>query len=204
MSNSKTTLAKQHKIQCNICLDAGKDINIVTSHRTRDNTGKVVCPILLSQKCNYCKEVGHTPKYCPIIKEKEKQKRSRNFQRSKPNLKPFSLKISSKNYFELFGESSDESSDEEITNKETNSICVNLNSAWYNQSKDKMDIIRSPPVLKIEYPDIIDSNDDFENKQCNFPVMLDCINSKTLNISNIHDSKRWVNMLDSDSDSDSD
>ena len=34
--------------------------------------GLSTCPELLKIKCNYCHQRGHTPKYCPIIKEKNK------------------------------------------------------------------------------------------------------------------------------------
>ena len=34
--------------------------------------GVATCPELLSIECNYCHEKGHTPKYCPILKEKNK------------------------------------------------------------------------------------------------------------------------------------
>ena len=55
---------------CKVCKDAKKSESVYTSHSVRDETGKVVCPILLSQECKYCKEKGHTPKYCPKSKGK--------------------------------------------------------------------------------------------------------------------------------------
>ncbi len=53
------------KMFCKVCKDAKKSESVYTSHSVRDETGKVVCPTLLSQECKYCKEKGHTPKYCP-------------------------------------------------------------------------------------------------------------------------------------------
>ena len=58
---------------CNLCLMAGKkDFN----HYTRDKiTGKTMCPYLLSVVCWNCKKkAGHTEKYCPELKQKEKEK----------------------------------------------------------------------------------------------------------------------------------
>jgi hypothetical protein len=58
---------------CKVCKDAGKTESEYTSHWVNDMpgpNGKVVCPTLLSQKCKYCKEKGHTPKYCPKLKGK--------------------------------------------------------------------------------------------------------------------------------------
>ena len=60
------------KMFCKVCKDAKKSESVYTSHSVRDETGKVVCPTLLSQECKYCKEKGHTPKYCPKFKLVEK------------------------------------------------------------------------------------------------------------------------------------
>ena len=59
---------------CKVCRDAGKDENVYTGHMTRDRTGTVVCPTLLEQECRYCREKGHTPKFCPVLKENEKRR----------------------------------------------------------------------------------------------------------------------------------
>ena len=62
-----------NKMCCKVCRDAGKDENVYTGHRTRDIKGVVICPTLLEQACRYCLEKGHTPKFCPALKEKEKR-----------------------------------------------------------------------------------------------------------------------------------
>ena len=39
-----------------------------TSHfvrENRDGSSKVLCPLLLQNKCHRCGEMGHTPRYCP-------------------------------------------------------------------------------------------------------------------------------------------
>lgn len=60
---------------CSVCRDAGKPLEVYTSHFVKDQpgpNGKVVCPTLLSQPCRYCKESGHTVKYCPKLDNKPK------------------------------------------------------------------------------------------------------------------------------------
>jgi hypothetical protein len=62
---------------CKVCFDAGKPKSIYTSHYTRENPApgsKVVCPLLLSQKCNYCHKPGHTIRYCSILRKNKKLK----------------------------------------------------------------------------------------------------------------------------------
>jgi len=61
--------ANRTKMFCKVCKDAKKSESVYTSHSVRVG-GKVVCPTLLSQECKYCKEKGHTPKYCPKSKGK--------------------------------------------------------------------------------------------------------------------------------------
>lgn len=71
---SKST--KMSKKFCKVCFDAGKEENEYTSHFVRSSPTKnsvVVCPLLLSLHCNYCKEKGHTIKYCKVLLVKQKQ-----------------------------------------------------------------------------------------------------------------------------------
>jgi hypothetical protein len=49
-------------------MDAGKPEEIYTSHKTKNNRGKVICPTLLNNTCHCCKQKGHTVKYCPESK----------------------------------------------------------------------------------------------------------------------------------------
>jgi hypothetical protein len=60
---------------CKVCFDAGKSEKVYKSHYVRSEPGtkgKVVCPLLLAIECNYCKEKGHTVKFCMIIASKKK------------------------------------------------------------------------------------------------------------------------------------
>ena len=60
---------------CNACVKAGKP----SDHFTRDRSGKVICPTILSTQCRYCKEMGHWAdiKFCPALQQKEKNDRLR-------------------------------------------------------------------------------------------------------------------------------
>ena len=63
---------------CKVCHDAGKTQTEYQSHfirESRDPNSNVVCPTLLLLECRYCYKNGHTVKYCPSIKEKDKQQR---------------------------------------------------------------------------------------------------------------------------------
>jgi hypothetical protein len=74
-SNSSNTIQKY----CKVCHDAGKSEAEFRSHFTRttsDPKSTVICPTLLALECRFCFKNGHTVKYCPTIKEREKvQKR---------------------------------------------------------------------------------------------------------------------------------
>ena len=59
---------------CAVCRDAGRPESEYTSHFVKDQpgpNGKVICPLLLKQKCRYCKECGHTPSQCPKLQLKK-------------------------------------------------------------------------------------------------------------------------------------
>ncbi len=74
--NIKT--ASQIQKYCKVCHDAGKSESEYRSHFIRDSRDPnsiVVCPTLLALECRYCYKNGHTVKYCPSIKDKDKQQR---------------------------------------------------------------------------------------------------------------------------------
>ena len=61
---------------CSVCHSAGKSKAEYTSHYLRTSKAadaKTTCPYLLAITCGYCKGQGHTPKYCPISKQKQQQ-----------------------------------------------------------------------------------------------------------------------------------
>lgn len=58
---------------CKVCRDSGKPDAVVTSHHVKDaKNGVIVCPTLLATVCRYCKQNGHTVKYCTSVKNKPK------------------------------------------------------------------------------------------------------------------------------------
>lgn len=98
-------------------------------HWTRDREGKVVCPKLLSVKCKYCRETGHTIRHCPILKERkmnrnhERRERRRNYEVDEDGFKTVQRKMQyknqketkiaiKKNKFDVFDESEEEKEEE--------------------------------------------------------------------------------------------
>ena len=56
---------------CKVCRDAGKPESVFTSHFVKDSkNGVVICPTLLNTVCRYCRQSGHTVKYCSSLKNK--------------------------------------------------------------------------------------------------------------------------------------
>jgi len=64
--------AKRTAKYCKVCADAKKPADVVASHNVKDASGKNTCPTLASQSCKYCKEIGHTVKYCKSLADKNK------------------------------------------------------------------------------------------------------------------------------------
>lgn len=60
---------------CKVCYQSGCSPEQYNSHYVRENpapTSKVVCPTLLSLKCNYCRNTGHTISHCTLLADKKK------------------------------------------------------------------------------------------------------------------------------------
>jgi len=86
---------------CKVCKQAGKSEFEFTSHNTKSSASVVTCPTLLSQKCGWCSQLGHTPKYCKQLLEKNK-KVSPILQKNAPTPKIVT------NKFAAFNDSDDE------------------------------------------------------------------------------------------------
>ena len=71
-SNNTKVQDKSKKSYCKVCADAKKPIEEVTNHNVKSPEGVVLCPTLLSQSCRYCKQNGHTVKFCKSLEEKSK------------------------------------------------------------------------------------------------------------------------------------
>jgi Nanos RNA binding domain len=62
------------KPYCKFCHDIGKSEQEYTNHWVKDQTGKIVCPTLLSTECRFCFKMGHTTKFCDVLANQNKQK----------------------------------------------------------------------------------------------------------------------------------
>ena len=102
---------------CKVCKDAGKTETEYTSHYVKDKTGKTTCPTLLNQACKYCKQTGHTVKFCKTLKLNEKNKRRDEYYAKKNSAWQEELNSAAKKLGSSFAaafdsESEDESEDE--------------------------------------------------------------------------------------------
>jgi len=110
-----TTQKKSSKPFCKVCHDAGKMEAEYTSHFVKSEPGAkgvVVCPTLLAQGCGFCREFGHTVKYCMKLKNREKniKKNERDYQRSQHEVKKVDQKVDQKvnSRFAVLAHDSDE------------------------------------------------------------------------------------------------
>jgi hypothetical protein len=84
-NQSANRSGNQTKKFCKVCFDAGKTEAEYVSHYVRDNIGgAVVCPTILNQQCNYCKNKGHTPSHCPALEGKYKKQAQAKQPQAKP------------------------------------------------------------------------------------------------------------------------
>ena len=102
---------------CKVCKDAGKTETEYTSHYVKDKSGKTICPTLLNQACKYCRQTGHTVKFCKTLKLNEKNKRREEyFKKQHPQwedeLGSAARKLGSSFAAAFDSESEDESEDE--------------------------------------------------------------------------------------------
>jgi hypothetical protein len=99
---------------CKMCFDAGK--LDYAAHFLRDRQGVVTCPTLKGIKCRFCSGVGHTPKYCPVLKSKtEKEIRAQQFQKAKEEVvkKEEAKKEAPVNIFDMLNDDDDDEVEEE-------------------------------------------------------------------------------------------
>lgn len=77
-NNRRPYKKNQYKVPyCDVCFKAGKDKSVYSNHwirETPDPNSPITCPLILSTVCGYCKETGHSIKYC--------QKRLRKHERT--------------------------------------------------------------------------------------------------------------------------
>ena len=114
---SRNSIQKK-KPYCKVCHDAGKPESMYTSHYVRstpDRLGKTVitCPLLQATECRYCKGLGHTVKFCPVIANKNKEDRRREDENKKSETVTKSSVEVPKNSFDILAEDDSDSEDEE-------------------------------------------------------------------------------------------
>ncbi|XP_056425087.1 nanos homolog 3 [Hyla sarda] len=59
-------------IPCTFCKHNGEAPSLYNAHSLKNNTGRVVCPILRSYTCPQCGATGdkaHTRRFCPLTKD---------------------------------------------------------------------------------------------------------------------------------------
>jgi hypothetical protein len=107
------------KPYCKVCFDAGKPESEYTSHWVRslpDRNGKttVTCPTLLDTECRYCYNFGHTAKFCPAIKQHEKERETADRRATYTEVEKTKPKVQEKKNSSVFALLMDSDSEEEV------------------------------------------------------------------------------------------
>jgi hypothetical protein len=107
------------KPYCKVCFDAGKPESEYTSHWVRslpDRNGKttVTCPTLLDTECRYCYNFGHTAKFCPAIKQHEKERETADRRAKYTEVEKTKPKVQEKRNSSVFASLMDSESEEEV------------------------------------------------------------------------------------------
>jgi len=104
---------------CKVCKDAGKTETEYTSHYVKDKLGKTNCPTLLNQACKYCKQIGHTVKFCKTLRMNEKNKRRQEYFKTRDEFKGDTKKIGT-SFADAFETDSEDELDQEKHGKFVN------------------------------------------------------------------------------------
>jgi len=114
---------------CKVCKDSGKTETEYTSHSVKDKTGKTTCPTLLNQACKYCRQPGHTVKFCRTLKLNEKNNRREEFfQKQHPewkeDLNSAMMKLGS-SFAAAFDSDSEDDSEDDSEQQQTVDLDIN-------------------------------------------------------------------------------
>ena len=130
-NKGKSKVKSKVKMFCKVCKDAGKTETEYTSHYVKDKSGKTICPTLLNQACKYCRQKGHTVKFCQTLKLNEKnKKREEYFKKQHPEwedeLGSSARRLGSSFAAAFDSESEDESEDEYETKLDLNPVATHF------------------------------------------------------------------------------
>ena len=176
---------------CKVCHDAGKSEKEYTNHFVRSEQGpkgKVVCPTLLSLECRYCRENGHTVKFCLTLKKYKEKENNHTAVTEKKPVKKLS------NSFSVLNEDSDNEEEVQVMPivEEFPALSKNIKVA----EMKTMDIsyatqaAKAPaPVLKVafEIPTLVRQTNSYKEK----PLYKKQVFTKS-----------WADLTDSDKDDD--
>ena len=140
MSSNKTPF-------CGVCYKAGKAKDVYTNHWTRassDPKSKVTCPTILNTVCKYCKEKGHTMKYCRMLNDKKSREEEKK---------------------EVDKKEDEKEKDTESDNDGYEKVLPEATKTWASVAKGVTTPVRR---LSLVHPDEINSNED--NGKLNEPV----------------------------------
>ena len=160
-------LNKSKPIECPVCKAAGKsDI----AHWIQNDKGNVVCPTLLQQNCRYCGQNGHTPKYCLIKKQEERDARRNSF-RSTAAATAVHNSFKIKKNDNLFRVFDDSSSDEEeqptmpvanmTKDEKIHLLCETLGCNRRVAVKENKQVV-IVPTKRLRWSEMFDSDDEDE------------------------------------------
>jgi hypothetical protein len=135
--NAKVAPAKVN-MYCKVCADSGKPREVVSSHNVRDATGANTCPTLAEQQCKYCKQPGHTVKFCKELEHKNRVRSQNQSQcekqvvKTQPVLKPASAPVAAKNAFAALYDDAESGEETEDAEHDSRGCCVKEKEAEHN------------------------------------------------------------------------
>jgi len=139
---------------CKVCFDAGKTDTAHFVRSSPDPKSKVTCPTLLALECRYCAQVGHTVKYCTVLKKnnKDKDRQTRVVAAPPPPPPP----IKNNNMFAALEQDSDDENDvRQLHTEQLNNSNAQLNNSNAQLNNTWAHIAAKPPAIQYTVSDDI-------------------------------------------------